>query len=407
MAHGSRLIFSPRRPILTPKTVLPLFFTIGVIFAPIGGLLLYASAQVDISPKADWFMSNRESAYKVQELAIDYTSCNTTAPSDFEPIPNGRVTWNFKSHNDRNDKVFMWKKDMVDVPYGRPSANYSVPSGQCTLQFTIPEDIGPPVYFYYRLTNFYQNHRRYVTSLDQDQLQGKFVTNKTLSDSKSDCQPLAWNGTYAYYPCGLIANSIFNDSFQSPVLVTPTAGSDGQSNVTYVMSNDSIAWPSDQDLYKPTNYTYSDVIPPPLWQLRYPDGYNDDFPFPNITGDQDFQVWMRTAGLPTFSKLAMTNTTNNMTQGTYTVSIIDSQFLSRQDYDFHSDWGLDFNVTAFGGTKSILISTRTVMGGRNPFLGIAYVVVAGVCVLLGIVFTAIHLIKPRCEVQSPLSPDGC
>jgi hypothetical protein len=31
---------------LTPKTVLPLFFIVGVIFAPIGGLLLYASAQV-------------------------------------------------------------------------------------------------------------------------------------------------------------------------------------------------------------------------------------------------------------------------------------------------------------------------------------------------------------------------
>lgn len=35
-----------RRPILTPKTVLPLFFAIGIIFAPIGGVLLYTSAQV-------------------------------------------------------------------------------------------------------------------------------------------------------------------------------------------------------------------------------------------------------------------------------------------------------------------------------------------------------------------------
>ena len=35
-----------KRPILTPKTVLPLFFAVGIIFAPIGGLLLYASAQV-------------------------------------------------------------------------------------------------------------------------------------------------------------------------------------------------------------------------------------------------------------------------------------------------------------------------------------------------------------------------
>jgi len=33
-------------PILTPKTVLPIFFAIGVIFGPIGGLLLYDSSKV-------------------------------------------------------------------------------------------------------------------------------------------------------------------------------------------------------------------------------------------------------------------------------------------------------------------------------------------------------------------------
>lgn len=38
--------YTAKRPILTPKTVLPLFFIIGIIFAPIGALLLYASAQV-------------------------------------------------------------------------------------------------------------------------------------------------------------------------------------------------------------------------------------------------------------------------------------------------------------------------------------------------------------------------
>src|SRR5579871_2994303 len=39
-------------PILTPKTVLPIFFAVGIIFGPIGGLLLYASSQVSSGPSS-------------------------------------------------------------------------------------------------------------------------------------------------------------------------------------------------------------------------------------------------------------------------------------------------------------------------------------------------------------------
>jgi LEM3 (ligand-effect modulator 3) family / CDC50 family len=64
-------------------------------------------------------------------------------------------------------------------------------------------------------------------------------------------------------------------------------------------------------------------------------------------------------------------------------------------WTYRSDKNADFPVDVYGGTKSILLSTRTVMGGKNPFLGIAYVVVGGICVVLGVLFTIAHLIKPR------------
>lgn len=62
---------------------------------------------------------------------------------------------------------------------------------------------------------------------------------------------------------------------------------------------------------------------------------------------------------------------------------------------------IDFPTLEYRGTKSIIITTRTVMGGRNPFLGIAYIAVGGVCIILGAVFTVTHLIKPR-SVLTPL-----
>jgi len=42
----------------------------------------------------------------------------------------------------------------------------------CNLTLHVKEKMEPPVYMYYRLENFYQNHRRYVRSRNDDQLKG-------------------------------------------------------------------------------------------------------------------------------------------------------------------------------------------------------------------------------------------
>jgi len=55
----------------------------------------------------------------------------------------------------------------------------------------------------------------------------------------------------------------------------------------------------------------------------------------------------------------------------------------------------DFPVLPYKGTKSIVISTVSWIGGKNPFLGWAYVAAAAVFVLLAIAGTARHVIKPR------------
>ncbi|THZ89113.1 Lem3/Cdc50 [Aureobasidium pullulans] len=340
------------QPILTPKTVLPLFFAVGVIFAPLGGLLLWASSQV-------------------QELSIEYQHCTRDATANFTNVPSDLVSSHFKNSTTPS-QVPQWRTYNDTVSYHNGTVN--VETAICQLRFWIPDDLAPPVLFYYQLTNFYQNHRRYVKSLDADQLKGNFRDNDTIDGS--DCDPLRIDGNTgkAYYPCGLIANSMFNDSFVTPRLLNQRGDADP---VDYNMTNKGIAWSSDGDLYKNTAYTADQVSPPPNWRIMYPE-YNESIPIPNIHDWEEFHVWMRTAGLPSFSKLALRNDTATMRSGQYEMEI--------RDY---------FPVTIYGGTKSILLSTRTIMGGRNPFLGIAYIVVAGVCIVLGALFTATHLIRPR------------
>ncbi|KAG7092198.1 hypothetical protein E1B28_008566 [Marasmius oreades] len=348
------------QPILTPKTVLPTFFILGVIFGPIGGLLIWGSSLVS-------------------EMTFDYTDCEKVANSSlsalqFVNLPSSKYSYHLKSED---------SKATINAPPCYALVDNGNGSGndlQCVLEFDIPADLKPSVFMYYKLTNFFQNHRRYVKSLNSDQLSGKRVTADTLN--KSDCKPLGGQGDKAIYPCGLIANSIFNDTFTAPVLRNPS-GSTVQ-EVPYNFTDKGIAWPGERKKYVPDPIasggyqSLAEIVPPPNWSKKYPKGYTTDNPPPDLTTDEHFQNWMRTAGLPTFTKLYFRNDNETMAKGRYRMTI-----------------DLNFPVLPYKGTKSIVISTVSWVGGKNPFLGWAYVGAAALFVLLAIVGLVRHLVKPR------------
>jgi len=55
----------------------------------------------------------------------------------------------------------------------------------------------------------------------------------------------------------------------------------------------------------------------------------------------------------------------------------------------------NFEVQSYGGTKALVISTTTPIGGKSDVLGVAYIVVGSICWGLAIAFGAKHIISPR------------
>lgn len=146
-------------------------------------------------------------------MTFDYTDCDTLTPSSsnsslqYFDIPSSKYSYHLSSSASKNAQI-------TSPVYA--FLNNSANSGefdvfnqqQCVIQFDVPADLSSSVFMYYKLTNFFQNHRRYVKSLDSDQLRGKGGSASDLNNG--DCKPLGSMNGKPIYPCGLIANSLFN-----------------------------------------------------------------------------------------------------------------------------------------------------------------------------------------------------
>lgn len=99
---------------------------------------------------------------QVVSVEYDYTDCKSTnfeKTTCAEYVKEKFTNWNFKD---------------------RPAWKFCF----CEITINISKKIPKSIFFYYKLTNFYQNSRLYVQSVDEKQLK-----HENYSSSDSDCEP--------------------------------------------------------------------------------------------------------------------------------------------------------------------------------------------------------------------------
>ncbi|KAL6601425.1 hypothetical protein ACP70R_044645 [Stipagrostis hirtigluma subsp. patula] len=294
------------KPILTPQMVIPVLVFVGIIFIPIGLACIAASN-------------------KVVEVVDQYeTKC----------VPQYLL----------RDKVAYIQDPSIDKT--------------CTRILKIPKDMKKPIYVYYQLDKFYQNHRRYMKSRSDMQLRNP----KKVDDTRL-CKPEATVHGNPIVPCGLIAWSLFNDTY-----------SFARGDKMLMVNKQGISWRSERE------HIFGKHVYPRNFQNGSLIGGGSLDPTKPLSKQEDLIVWMRTAALPTFRKL----------YGKIEVDLQANELITVTMQN-------NYNTYSFGGKKTLVLSTAGVLGGKNSFLGRAYVIVGMACLLLALLLTLLYLVFPLRE----------
>ncbi|KAK6132175.1 hypothetical protein DH2020_034076 [Rehmannia glutinosa] len=299
------------KPILTPELVMATFIFLGITFIPIG-------------------LSHLAASDHVVELIDRY---------DEDCIPTDKFNPSAAHHN-RVGYIQDVKTDKT-----------------CVRTLTVPKKMKHPIFVYYQLDDFYQNHRRFVKSRNDEQYRNPLADHRT-----GNCEPESLNNeNKPIVPCGLIAWSLFNDTFTL-----------SRNNIALPINQKDIAWESDK------THKFGSNVYPKNFQSRGLIGgakLNESIP---LNQQEDLLVWMRTAALPSFRKLYGRIETDLEANENINVVIQNN-----------------YNTYSFNGKKKFVISTTTWIGGKNDFLGRVYITVGGVCLLIAITYIIFYLVKPR------------
>eukprot|EP01025_Chloroclados_australasicus_P057815 TRINITY_DN7223_c0_g1_i1.p1 TRINITY_DN7223_c0_g1~~TRINITY_DN7223_c0_g1_i1.p1 ORF type:complete len:432 (+),score=62.71 TRINITY_DN7223_c0_g1_i1:35-1297(+) len=263
-------------------------------------------------------------------------------------------------------------------PYGDVSEN---------ITFEVTEKIEQPVYVYFEVTNYFQNQKRYVKSVDMSQLSG----SKTPEDSPDRmCGPQMYvgfpdkrNELYEndgiLYPCGLVAWSNFNDTFQL----------DG-----FFINSSDIAWSTDVD------YVYNDEYLPVNFNKDFSNGTEGEQNISEYRGgattdtymrdSQHFMVWMKPGVHPTIRKL-YGQISSDLEPGNYTATISNSYNV----YEDPLEGEPDNSVIQDQVKKYMVISHKSWYGGSSLVIGITWIASGGVSLIAAAVLYLLSLLRYR------------
>lgn len=176
---------------------------------------------------------------------------------------------------------------------------------------------------YIQLSNFYQTYLKYAKSISIKQLKGE------ATEDVRSCNPLATESSRIIYPCGLIANSFFQDSFNIE---------------NQALNVDDITWPSEKSLIKPTKYKLDQISAPPLWRP-----YTE---VPDLSRNYWLINWLTLAPFPAFRKLYGKV---SLEKGRHILNIESS-------YPFGSK-AVVFCETSWAGTRNLFLSIVMIFAG--------------------------------------------
>lgn len=290
-------------------------------------------------------------------------------------------------------------------------ANKFAANHTCYIHITLSEAISGPAYVFYELHGVYQNHRRFGSSIDRTQWTDEWDPDTTLTT----CAPLTYvtspscnvgqcsdNITRAVFPCGLVANTMFNDIFWLHSGQLPNGDT---LNRTHLVAKGTARTYPTHPTRNPTKFVMNDTTYLPVWKNP-----NLSRIIPPVDGDQQphiasdyenstawvvdplnadygvgvglenehWRTWVEIAAMEPFRK-AYGRIERDLPVNTTLVFAVQSNYY----------------VRSFGGTKALVVSELSWFGTENYPLGIFFLAVGGLFFLAGTLFALRKCQRPR------------